>query len=123
MFFFDQILEMKRTIPKTVQEYHTLYPLDSNLTKVGPSRGLGIVSECYKAVDSNGEGVVLRRIVGWTGGVPDVRFLCKMELILLKFDKMRKIEFWKSLRHPNVISLRSLFLTNEFYTTANAPDG
>jgi PAB-dependent poly(A)-specific ribonuclease subunit 3 len=97
--------QLKRVIPKAVLEYHTLYPLDT-LTKKAPSRGINAVTETYKALDSNGEGVVLRRIVGWEGGVPDA-------------EKLKKIEQWKSLRHPNVVSLYQMALSGEFNLSKN----
>ncbi|KAL0477252.1 PAB-dependent poly(A)-specific ribonuclease subunit 3 [Acrasis kona] len=92
--------QIKRTLPKVIQEYHTLYPLDS-LLKVGVSRGLNVTSESYKAVGSKGEGVVLRRILN----SPNVT---------LDAERIKSIRSWGSIAHPNVVVLRDVITTNAF---------
>ncbi len=107
---------MKRTIPKSVHQYHTLYPLD-NIAKPNTSRGgINIPTESYKAVDENGQGVVLRRIVNWEGSIDVCTIFC---YLTFQGAKEQFIENWKALRHPNVVALRQVIQSNEFTGTTN----
>ena len=85
--------------PNTVQDYHTLFPLDANLNdhELG---SLGCAStKVYKAVSRvDGSTVVLRRL--------------EAAKVTQHFDAVRKA--WMDVVHPNIVRLRNIFISNEW---------
>jgi len=91
--------------PHTVQDFHTLFPLDANLEdhEVG-SLACGS-TKVYKAVSrADGSTVVLRRL--------------EAAKVTQHFDAVRKA--WMDLVHPNIVRLRNIFISNEWDGVSNS---
>lgn len=96
--------EFAKNVPVSVNEFHTLYPLDSlqKLTQKNTySKILKTSSEVYKAIDSTKAiAVTLRRIP-----IPQ------------NFDiasAHETVEVWRNIVHPNICSILKVFVTDEF---------
>lgn len=90
-------------LPKKVGCYHSLYPLENISKNNSNSAVFGIPTMCYKATDGR-------------------RFYCLRKVNTSSFPSEhanQAIKTWKSMEHPNVVSLYEIFTTKEFLGANN----
>eukprot|EP00118_Oscarella_pearsei_P013142 m.101879 g.101879 ORF g.101879 m.101879 type:complete len:633 (+) comp37148_c0_seq18:83-1981(+) len=86
-------------MPQELDGYHSLCPLESVGKEQGPGL-FGFKTTCYKAVNAKSSVTyALRRIHGFRLG---------------SARSLQRVEQWKKLSHPNVVSLREVFTTKQF---------
>ena len=93
------------SLPSTVQEYHSLNPLEP--VQERPSKIFGYHTIVYRATSSvDGKRYALRRIVGQS--------CLSLGLRLANESSMSCVEQWRQVRHPGLVSVREAFTTRAF---------
>lgn len=90
--------------PDRVHEFHTLFPLDSNVEDMTVGC-LSCASRVFKAVSEVDGGTYALR---------------KLESVRIQQDHNQMRKQWVEIAHPNVVRLRDIFITNEFNGQNNA---
>jgi len=94
--------ERYKDLPRSVGQYHSLYPLD-NPSRDTNTKVFGYITTVYKCVSSvDGQTYAMRKIDGFR--------------LTNKFA-ITAAEVWKHVQHPNIVSLRSIFASKEFGNT------
>ncbi|EGC30020.1 hypothetical protein DICPUDRAFT_42055 [Dictyostelium purpureum] len=89
-----------KNIPPMLNKYHSLYPLDQDGAKENQGKMFGYVTSVYKAIcTQDGLPYAIRRIEG---------FRLSSEYAL------QAAESWRNLQHPNIVSLKEIFVSKEF---------
>lgn len=90
--------------PDRVHEFHTLFPLDSNMEDATVG-SLTCASRVFKAVSEVDGGTYALR---------------KLDGVRIQQDHNMMRKQWLEISHPNVVKLRDIFITNEFNGQSNA---
>mmetsp|Transcript_19403 Transcript_19403/g.21577 ORF Transcript_19403/g.21577 Transcript_19403/m.21577 type:complete len:606 (+) Transcript_19403:95-1912(+) len=91
---------ISKMYPKVVHRYHSLYPLEVN--RDFPSKVFGSPSSVYKCISqADGLPYVIRKVSNYRPTNPSSY-------------PQSIVSLWKSMRHPNIVTLRDVFMSSAF---------
>jgi len=83
-----------------LNKYHSLYPLDQDLSRENQGKMFGYTTSVYKAISTfDGLPYAIRRVEGFR---------------LSSDYALQAAETWRNIQHPNVVSLKEIFVSKEF---------
>ncbi|KAK5582747.1 hypothetical protein RB653_004333 [Dictyostelium firmibasis] len=89
-----------KNIPPMLNKYHSLYPLDHDASRENQGKMFGYITSVYKAISTlDGLPYAIRRVEG---------FRLSSEYAL------QAAETWRNIQHPNIVSLKEIFVSKEF---------
>ncbi|KAL9652047.1 hypothetical protein ABK040_000388 [Willaertia magna] len=104
----EVLMERALDVPKSVDQYHSLIPLDESFWKVNTSNQSEVVED---QIDST-FGQVYRAVDSMSATCCCLRRISEHQLTLEQ--ALNLIEPWFKLKHNNIITLRNLFQTDQF---------